>query len=160
MIGSFNWFFNFFPPCLFCFIALPVRTAPTPFREMFAEDPLPVLGAGRPAPGEEGGAAAGAVGVRCVHQGALRARGADAAAPFSCPPGARGKATGVQARAGGRGARARPAWAASNDIPEKNRQEASRTRRRTAARTDRRPRAHPAPGIFSSGSIWPRGSRV
>lgn len=46
MIGSFNWFFNFFPPCLFCFIALPVRTAPTPFREMFAEDPLPVLGAG------------------------------------------------------------------------------------------------------------------
>lgn len=47
-------------------------------------------GRGAPAPGEEGGAAAGAVGVRCVHQGALRARGADAAAPFSCPPGARG----------------------------------------------------------------------
>lgn len=64
-----------------------VRKAPIRFREVFAEDQLPVAGWGVPAPGEEGGVAAIAVGVRCVHQGALGARGTEAVAPFGCPPG-------------------------------------------------------------------------
>lgn len=46
-------------------------------------------------------------------------------------------------------------WAASNDIPEKTRQEASRTRRRTAARTDRRPQRTQLPVFLAVGPSGP-----